>query len=552
LVINTTKTLSSYKLDSQQLIQPPEKNRNTELNIITMDEYPIGSRVILADLSKVEYNGLQGLVKSGLNQNGRQQVQVSISETEEKKILGLKPTNLKLEPRNVDSLTTREMKTVLSRKDHTGNLTGFDKSELKALVEDYVTSPDEIASILAKAQASTPAPAAAPVVSAGNTNASNIRQQMQNQASQLNNISPDQLRQQAQMMRSMDPNMIRRMNPQMANFTDAQIQMAATQMESMANNPSMVQGMVNQMNNMDDAQLENLSRAQNQFAAGNPNAGANLGVGATATTPAATAAPTPNNIAGGMQNMANMSPEQLQQQATMMKSMSKDALRSMNPLMASWPDSQIDMAIAQMENMANNPEMSKRMMDQMKNMKPEDIEKIQKMAQNGSIPGGAGAQGAAGAPGTGAASPFDPASMSDPMEMLKNTNPAQIKQMLQMVKENPGLFRDMIKASNPAMADQLSDEQISKTMESFASMDEKKIGWIMKALGFAQNVRTFAKQNKVVLIVLVVSILAFVVTRFSSRGGSIDNDVLINQNGMGKDDEVLGSMDIPELDEDEF
>lgn len=291
---------------------------------------------------------------------------------------------------------------------------------------------------------------------------------------------------------------------------------------------------MNQINNMDESQVENLSRIQaNAGASASANASANTNVGVHAN---ATGAPTmPQN---GMQNMADMSPDQLLQQAAMMKSVPKDTLRKMNPLMANWPDSQIDMAINQMESMAKNPEMSKRMMDQMKNMKPEEIEKLQKMAQNGS--GGASA----------AAAGLDPSAMAqDPMSMLKNTDPAQIKQMLEMVKENPALFKDMIRNANPGMADQLSDEQISKTMESFANMDERKIGWLVKGLNFFQNARSVVqlKGVKLLLRVLLFSIVYFFYIRY--RGGNVEIDDVAN---LFKENEEVVSMAIPEVEDSEF
>ncbi len=505
----------------------------------TMDEYPIGCRVVLTNLTKTEFNGKLGLVQSKLNQNGRQQVQVCFPEEEEPsnqtKLLGLKPVNLALEPRPVDSLSAREMKVVLSRKNYEGSLAGYDKSELKALVEAHVSSPQEVASILAK-----PKPQSQSQLQSAATNQSdnapsaNLRQQMQNQAAQLNQLSPAQLRQQAQMMRTMDPNVIRRMNPAMANFSDAQIQMAAMQMDQMANNPAMIQGMVNQMNNMDDAQLEQVNRMQSS---GNM----------PAPTPSSTHnTPTADHTTTGLQNFANMSPDQLRQQAAMMKSMSKEALRQMNPLMANWPDSQIDMAIAQMESMADNPEMSKRMMDQMKNMSPEEIEKIQKMAQSATN---------AAADGGGATAAFDPATMAqDPMAMLNNTDPAQLKSMLSMVKDNPELFKSMLRASNPGMADQLTDEQISKTMESFANLDENKIEWLIKGLGLVQGGRNLLKKRGVLLVIgffalIFLGLLAFVMNvKYSQSGGSVVDD----NNGDGiVFDEVASSMNIPEM-EDEF
>ena len=510
-----------------------------------MNEFPIGCRVVLTNLTKAEYNGKLGVVQSKLNQNGRQQVQVSFPEEEGSdatKMLGLKPGNLKLEPRPVDSLSAREMKVVLSRKNYEGSLAGYDKSELKALVDAHVSSPEEVATILAKPTSSSDA-------QAENSNkkgrkggsATNLRQKMQNQAAQLNQLSPDQLRQQAQMMRTMDPNMIRRMNPAMANFSDAQVQMAATQMEQMANNPSMIEGMVNQMNNMDDNQLEQVSRMQS---------GGNMPDLPGATYPAATVPPnTPvqssaDNLNAGMQNMANMSPDQLRQQAAMMKSMPKDTLRQMNPLMANWPDSQIDMAIAQMESMANNPEASKSMMDQVKNMKPEELEKIRNMAQNAGLSGGQGAVGA-GAAG------FDPAAMAkNPMEMLNNTDPAQLKSMLSMIKDNPELFKSMMRASNPGMADQMTDEQISKTMETFANLDENKIGWLIKGLGLLQSIRSLLKKRGVLLLLSFFALIFFGLLIFVMRAKAAGNVNVVNDSVVIE--EVSSTMDIPNMEEDEF
>ena len=52
----------------------------------------------------------------------------------------------------------------------------------------------------------------------------------------------------------------------------------------------------------------------------------------------------------------------------MLKSMPKDTLRRTNPQMANMTDAQIDMSIAQLEQMADNPEMVKMASDQMKNI----------------------------------------------------------------------------------------------------------------------------------------------------------------------------------------
>ena len=76
--------------------------------------------------------------------------------------------------------------------------------------------------------------------------------------------------------------------------------------------------------------------------------------------------------------------------------------------------------------------------------KPEDMEKIKKMAAGDAFGGTNG-----GMP-------------ENPMDFLNNSDPAQIKNMLNMVKENPSLMKDMLRSTNPAMADQLTDEQIEK------------------------------------------------------------------------------------------
>ena len=317
----------------------------------------------------------------------------------------------------------------------------------------------------------------------------------QAQAEALGNMTPDQLRQQAMMMRSMPPSQIRMMNPQMAGFSDEQIQMAANQMEMMASNPEMMKQMTEQMKNMSPAELEQVKRMQ---------AG-----GAPAMMPTRSAAPAPAATAGGqaangMQSMANMSPEQLKQQASMMKTMDKNTLRSMNPAMANWSDSQIQMAIQQMETMANNPDMMKQMTEQVKGMKPEDIEKLKKMAAGGDF----GAEGMDGT-GAGAAGAGANGMPTNPMDMLKNSNPAQIKQMLNMVKENPQLMKDMLRSSNPAMADKMTDEQIQKTIDTFAGLDESKIGWLLKVVGWVQAFRNSSKAK--VALFFLLSMFVFVV-----------------------------------------
>lgn len=445
----------------------------------TPTSFPVGSRVILKNLTKgTEFNGKVGVVKSSLN-DSRQQVLLIQSG----KMLGIKPMNLHYEPRTVNSLSVGELKSLLTARGFT-QFTGLDKSQLREMVKIKIESEEEIAPVLYTQLEKEQQEQAA---SAGTR-----RDSAQDPAAMLGNMTPDQLRQQARMMRSMPPSQIRRMNPQMAGFTDAQIQMAANQMEMMANNPSMLKQMADQMKNMSPEELEQVRRMQ---AGGAPP----VGMGTTAAGAAAAGG-------GSMQNMADMSPEQLRQQAQMMKSMDKNTLRSMNPAMAKWSDAQIEMAIQQMETMAENPDMMKQISEQMKNMKPEEIEKMREMAASGGFganttttPGvglGEGTGGTNGMP-------------SNPMDMLNKADPAQIKNMLKMMKENPKLMKDMLRSSNPAMADNMSDEQIQKTIDAFASMDEKKIGLFLKVIGWVQEFKNSTKAK--VAAFLLFSMFLFVI-----------------------------------------
>jgi uncharacterized protein YjeT (DUF2065 family) len=436
-----------------------------------MTSFPLGSRVILQNLTNADFNGKIGSVKSKL-ENGRYKVLL----IKDGKTLGIKPDNLKYEPRSVNSLNIKEMKQVLTIKE-VGNLTGYDKSQLREMVKIKTESEEEIAEILAMANE--------PTESSDNTGLP-MKQRMQSQASQLANMTPAQLRQQAQMMRSMPPDQIRRMNPAMAGFSDAQILMAANQMETMANNPQMMKTMVDQMSNMSDEELEQVRRMQS-------------GQAPSDFSPRATGNEVPS--------MENMTPEQLQMQADAMKAMDKNTIRSMNPQMAQWSDTQIDMAISQMEMMAKNPQMMQNLKEQMKNMKPEDMEKIKKMAAGDAFGGANG-----GMP-------------ENPMDFLNNSDPAQIKNMLNMVKENPSLMKDMLRSSNPAMADQLTDEQIEKTINAFAGMDESKIGMLLKVFNWVQEFRKSGKAKVAAFCVLsfflfVIGMLFYLIRSAKTMGSS--------------------------------
>lgn len=271
----------------------------------TPSTFPVGAKVILQNLSATEFNGKIGVVKSSL-ENERQQVLLIQSG----KRLGIKPVNLKYEPRTVNSLTISEIKTLLSLKEVT-NVTGYDKSQLREMLKIKYDGDEVLIAAYLYTQQEKEINAPKPT---GGARGGNM----------MDNMTPEQLRQQARMMRTMPPAQLRRMNPQFAGMSDAQLAMAANQMEMMANNPDMFNQMKQQVAGMSPEELQKIQKE----GMGGMNNGA---------------------AAGQQMNVNDMSPEQMKRQAEMMKNMDKDTLRSMNPQMANWNDQQIDMAINQME-----------------------------------------------------------------------------------------------------------------------------------------------------------------------------------------------------------
>merc|ERR1740124_656166 len=200
-----------------------------------------------------------------------------------------------------------------------------------------------------------------------------------------------------------------------------------------------------------------------------------------------------------------------------MKSMDPATLRRMNPAMANWSDTQIQMAITQMDMMASNPDMMKTVTEQMKNMKPEEIQKMQAEAMAG--PGNLDNGAAGGMP-------------QDPMQMLQNADPA--------------LMKNMIRSANPSMGDKISDDQISKTMEMFASMDEKKIEKLMKIGRYAQKAREYVK-GKGIFIIISLAIFCYGVIAYVIKSRGKESPPILDDSSFAPPEST-----IPVMDEDEF
>lgn len=473
--------------------------------------FPVGACVVLQNLvGAAQYNDKNGIVKSKISQNGRQEVYVFGVN----KSMAIKPANMRYLPRELSSLSVPEMKGVLTASGSSTEeeLSGMEKDTLKGMVAEVTTSPEELAKLIAKANepsADIPTPRSSrstAQASPPNISTSQLRQG----AERMSSMTPDQLRQQAATMRAMGAATLRATNPAMAALTDEQINMSISQMEAMANNPQMMKMAMDQMKNMSESDLNAAVKqdlaAQRSSSSSNAN---NVDPNATYSdvTSAAAAAPTTNRSVPDIssdqfktasQQMASMSPEQLKQQASMLRGMPKETLRRTNPFMAKMSDAEIEMAIQQMESMASNPEMLKMAGEQLKNMSPEQFEQMKKMA-NGSGIAGAGMVGSSAdnnANTTATDTPVPAGGFpSDPSQMMETllSNPEQLNSMIKMMKQNPDMIKQMIAAqfgggSGGQGGDQAKIEQMEKAIDQFAQMDDKQLERYLKMANTVQTV----------------------------------------------------------------
>ena len=140
--------------------------------------------------------------------------------------------------------------------------------------------------------------------------------QFKTASQQMASMSPDQLNQQAAMLRGMSKETLRRTNPIMAKMSDAEIEMAIQQMETMASNPDMLRMASEQMKNLSPEQLEQM---RNMATGG--GAGASLAAGKNSNNASAAAAPPvgfPTDPSQMVETLLS-NPEQLNSMVKMMK-----------------------------------------------------------------------------------------------------------------------------------------------------------------------------------------------------------------------------------------
>jgi hypothetical protein len=193
--------------------------------------------------------------------------------------------------------------------------------------------------------------------------------------------------------------------------------------------------------------------------------------------PAAKKAParhtqTQNQGAQAAEQLSKMSPDQLRQQAQMMRSMPPSTIRSMNPQFAQMTDAQIAQVADQLEMMANNPQLMEMATNQMKNMDPAELERMQAQARSGTMPMG---------PGGPAGRQLDLATQmassdQDPAKLLQSMDKNQLKTMMKTVKDNPEMLKQY------AVMAGTSEEQLKQGLEAFSGMSDDKLEAALKMM----------------------------------------------------------------------
>jgi len=168
----------------------------------------------------------------------------------------------------------------------------------------------------------------------------------------------------------------------------------------------------------------------------------------------------------GAERMSQMDPDEIRRQAATMKSMGPAALRAMHPQMAALTDEQIQMAVAQMEAVAANPDQLKMMADQMKGASESELRRA--MQHQGPLAPQAGPPKADATSSSNANvnANISQSQFTQATQQLSSMSPDQLRQQAQMLKSMP---RDQLRRSNPQMA-HMTDAQIDMSINQMDMM----------------------------------------------------------------------------------
>lgn len=197
--------------------------------------------------------------------------------------------------------------------------------------------------------------------------------------------------------------------------------------------------------------------------------------------------PNGSQAAQAADQLSKMSPDQMRQQAHMMRSMDKNHIRRMNPQFANMSDAQINQVADQMEMMANNPAMMEMATNQMKNMDEAELQRMQAQARNGQMPAGPPMGGNPNQSQQDMAA--DMANSDNPMKMLAGMDKNQLKNMMKMLKDNPDMLKQMAAQSG------VPEAQIKAGLETFSGMPDDKLDAALNMMQKAAGAKE--KWNKV-------------------------------------------------------
>jgi len=224
------------------------------------------------------------------------------------------------------------------------------------------------------------------------------------------------------------------------------------------------------------ARLSKLLSSSDELSELLANANANSNSSTTSNTNASTNANTNDFISTttshsqAAEQLGNMSPDQLRQQAIMMRTMDPSTVRRMNPQLANMTESQIKMAADRMEMMANNPTMMKMAAEQMKSMDPAQFQNMQaKMTEDGNYNNNtASVDDSVSTPATHSANnpTLSVNQAQQAAKMMQNMNPEQLRHQAQMLKSTDA---NILRRTNPQLA-YMSDVQIKMAANQFEMM----------------------------------------------------------------------------------
>lgn len=462
--------------------------------------FPIGTHVVLNWLVSTESNGKCGIVQGF----GPERYHVRLTDGSS---VAIREVNLTLGPRNVESLSVKELKFILKEIDGKQKVAGMDRKQLQTVVAELGT-PDRNAEILLRQKQALSLAASSQV--------SLDKDQILSSAEQMSKMDPEQLQRQAAALRMLPPDQLRRQNPMLAHLSDEQIRLAAVQFERMASNPDAMKIAAEQMKGMTPEELERQTQAMYNVA------------------------PTSNRSVQSETNtnstnmLESMDPERIKQQAAMLKSMPPEQLRMLHPQFANMSDEQIQQTSAQMEMLASNPAMLKMAAQAMQNMSPEDI----KAVQEGRVPNNSSF-------GSSSNNNTTPSSTMDMSSLFKNMTGKQVKNMIRTMKENPDLLRSMV-------PDGTDSKYMERMMEQLNGMDETTLERILMLLTGFWNmvqplVRFYQRCNqllqgqlpKLILFLVAASIAIliykYILVRSGSSSSTINSVLLTDEEDIARD-----------------